>query len=312
MTLPKLSLVIPAHPSDSARLRELLESIDAQDYPKEKVEQLIIYEGNSEEAKAIGIQKATGQVIGMLCTDNVLIGPSFLRVMALAAMDPGIIGCYTSHYHYAKEDKPLSRYFSLLGANDPVCWWLGKADRSSYLSVGQLWPETRRFDRDIPSLGDNGFFLKAEAAQLATSSPETFGSCMCMCRRLQLLGLHTYRIIPSHEDFGVWHKTGESWRVYLAKRWRYVRELYWGKLSSRDWRMVSGPADYFRVILFGLASLCILPHLWVAARGYRRVPDSAWLIHIPLCFALTLMYALAWAEHLLLRLMDSCRAACTR
>mgnify|MGYP001592310291 CR=1 FL=1 len=138
---PTLSLVIPVGPGDDASLQALLTSLQTQEYPQEQVEVLLIRQGNSEEAKAIGIQKAQGEIIGMLCTDNVLTTPDFLTQMVNAARQPGVVGAYTSHYAYVKKDTALNRYFALLGANDPLCWWLGKADRRSYLEERRLsWP----------------------------------------------------------------------------------------------------------------------------------------------------------------------------
>lgn len=73
-----LSLVIPAKDKNDPKLADLLKSIKAQDFPKDKMETLIITEGTSESAKAIGIRKAKGEVIGFLASDNEIIDNNFL------------------------------------------------------------------------------------------------------------------------------------------------------------------------------------------------------------------------------------------
>ena len=302
---PKLSLVIPCGPKDDDHLKTFLASLDQQDYPKDRLEVLCIREGNSEEAKAIGIAQASGEVIGMFCTDNVLIGSEFLRTMVKAT--DGVTGAYTSHYHYEPTDTVLSRYFALLGANDPLCWWLGKADRQSWLRgypKGQTNHEVDfAYHAYLPSLGDNGFFLHAALAKSVLTTPSEFGSCMDMCERLKQAGQATYRIVGTT----VWHRSGLSWRRYFVKRWRYVRDLYWARLSTRRWVMVQSLRDWMGVCGFGICSLLVLPHLVISLRGYRRVRDMAWFLHPIVCVVLTGVYACAWADHLLRRLLSSRR-----
>ena len=77
----KLSLVIPAKDKNDPKLADLLKSIEAQDFTKEELEILVITEGTPESAKAIGIRRAKGEVIGILASDNELIVTDFLSVI---------------------------------------------------------------------------------------------------------------------------------------------------------------------------------------------------------------------------------------
>lgn len=294
-----LSLVIPVGAHDAAHLARLLASLDQQDFPKASLETLLIREGNSEEAKAIGIRQAQGEVIGMLCTDNVFTSSTFLSEMVDAARQPGVVGAYPSHYAYRRQDTLLNRYFALLGANDPLCWWLGKADRQGYYSDSKFG--TTQFAKSIPSLGDNGFFIKSSLAKSILTTPDRFGSCMDMCEDLRRQGHATYAITPNT----LWHRTGESWTMYVRKRWRYTQTLYWAKRGMRRWQMVDGWRDWVGCLSFASVSLLGMPHFVLALCGYTRIRDLAWFLHPLVCLLLTGLYAAAMLTH-------GCRWWCAR
>ena len=286
----RLSIVIPVGPGDDRLLADLLASLRRQTMPRTDYEILCIREGNSEEAKAIGIHQSRGAIIGLFCTDNILVEPDFLEVMTHAASQAGVVGAYTARYAYVKEDTALSRYFALLGANDSLVWWLGKSDRQDALQPAHQDVGQRTFTDPLPSLGDNGCFYKGPLLRDILPTPETFGSCMCLCEDLRRQGHATWNIISSH---AIWHRSGASFLTYVKKRWRYVNTLYWQRLPIRRWRPVSTLSDWIAVGLFAAASSVVVPHLFLSLRGYRRKPDAAWFLHPFVCGCLTWLYT--WA-----------------
>ena len=284
--MPTLSIVIPSRSQDDPGLGRLLYDLTQQSFRDYEV--LIETTGNSEEAKAHGILRATGRILGFFCTDNAIRDRHFLKTMVWYASHPDVDGAYTAQYDYVKTDRILSRYCALLGANDPVCWWLGKADRHSYLERSQT--EIRSFPRQIPSVGDNGFFLKRSVAHMVKIEPSTH-FCIDFCDDLRRAGHARYWVVSSQK---LWHRTGESWVDYFRRRYVYARDLYFRDFQKRRWIMVDTPRDWFAVLGFVLASLVVVPHLYTSVRGYRRVPDVAWLVHPVVCLGLTAVYAWAW------------------
>ena len=285
---PSLSLVIPVGPHDDEALANLLASIDRQAFPKESLEVLLQYEGNSEEARAEGIRQATGDIIGCLDADNQLLGFEFLQHMVAAALQSDVCGVYPSHYAWFADDAPLNRLFALLGGNDPLALFLGKADRRSWLVA----PRTERvvFRGSVPTLGSNGFFVKRECVQpywWAWRSSHIDG-----CQVMADHGHGTYTVV----DTVIWHRTGLTLGSWLKKRYTYAVTL---GLRPRRWRLVATVGDWLKCGLFLLLSLCLLPSLWVSGVGYRRHRDHSWWL-LPLAAAgLACVYTVALAQHLL-------------
>src|SRR3990167_9275262 len=120
----KLSLIIPAKDVNDRKLKDLLSSIHKQDFQAQEMEVLVITEGTSESAKAIGIRRAKGNVIGFLASDNELIGSDFLMSHYQNALFQG--APYPLKYFHSMADDILNRYFVLIGGNDPLAYYMRK------------------------------------------------------------------------------------------------------------------------------------------------------------------------------------------
>jgi glycosyltransferase involved in cell wall biosynthesis len=125
MKMPSISIVIPTY--NSARtLTSCLESIRKQDYPKDKIEIIIVDAGSSdntveiagqftdiypnplrtgEAGKAVGVRHATGEIIALIDSDNILPERDWLKRMAAPFEYPEIAGTEPLYYNYRQEDR---------------------------------------------------------------------------------------------------------------------------------------------------------------------------------------------------------------
>jgi len=275
-----LSLVIPAKKKDQ-KLFELLASIDAQDFPKKELEVLVITEGTSESAKAIGIRRAKGEVIGFLASDNEIIHKDHLSY----AYDWAKKGFWQSAlYYHSFSDNVLNRYFALIGGNDPLSYYMGKNDKRSHANYKTNLRGT---------IGDNGFFIRKDLIE-KTDLDNYYHIDNAIEATEGIFGCTT--------DYPIWHKTGGNIFKFFAKRYRYGLQHAFN--SNRRWHLVDFKkrGDILKLIWFILAAVTFIHPLVTATRGYSKIRDIAWFIHPVISFLTVVTYG-TLVCHLCLRRM---------
>lgn len=280
----KLSIVIPTKSKDDPKLADLLRSIEAQDFPKDQMEILVITEGTSESAKAIGIRKAKGEVIGILASDNVIPSyPKWLETLCFLAKLNGAV--QPAYYEHRKSDDALTRYFALIGNNDPLAFYMNKNDRFPRY----LGPESILRITNGRTIGDNGYFVVRDLIGMTDldnyyhidNANEVPSDCV------------TY---PN----SIVHNTGGNIFTFFAKRYRYGLQHAFN--SNRRWHLVdfSRKEDICRLVWFIVASLTVVHPLVTSIRGYLKLRDLAWFMH-PIVCLMTLFTYTALVIHITLR-----------
>lgn len=269
-----LSLVIPAKSLNDPKLKELLESIEGQEcFPKEDLEVLVITEGTSESAKAIGIRRAKGEIIGILASDNV-IHKHFLSMMCNPELLEHADALYPAMYHYYEKDDILNRYFSLIGGNDPLSFYMHKNDKNPH--------QIKDFNKVLgnTTIGDNGFFIKKYLIE-NTDLDNYYhidNAIEALPKPARIAVVET----------SIWHKTGGNIFKFYSKRYHYGLQHAFN--TNRRWHLVdfNRKEDICRLVWFITASLTVVHPLMTSIRGYQKVRDLAWFLH-PICCMMTLL-----------------------
>ena len=214
----------------------------------------------------------------MFCADNEIMDKTLFsnvhRVMKYGNFD----GQYPIQYFYNTKDNSLNRYFSLMGGNDPVCYYLGRNDRVPHVLSLRLGSRNMHGTDKRRSYGCNGFFYKSEAIKKTD-----LDNYYPMDNALEVGAIYGFT------SDAIWHKTAENLFSFLKKRYRYARDLYCQR-QNRRWKIISEKEDYWRLGGFIISTLSCLPCLWVSIKGYSKIKDPAWFLHWPICAGFLITY----------------------
>jgi len=317
--LPRVSVVIPTLNS-AATLQACLRSIAAQDMPRGHYEIVVADAGSSDDTRAIaiangadkvvenqlktgeagkaaGIQASAGELIALVDSDNILPGTDWLSRMTAPFADPAVVASEPLAFTVRAEDPALTRYFALLGMNDPLCLFTKNYDRVcgitgrwTGLDVVQVdrgdYLELTLSEQALPTIGANGFVFRRSLLSHVAWQPYFF-------------------------DIDVMHQAVRAGYVRVAKVKTGIVHLYCARLSDfarkqrrriRDFlffaqeKQRTYPWDRQKksgVVLFGLSTLLVFPLIVQTLRGFLRKPDRAWLYHVPVCWVTLWMYGSA-------------------
>mgnify|MGYP001604478104 FL=1 len=315
--LPTISCVIATFYS-SQSLEECLVSVFSQNYPKGKIE-VIIVDGGSKDStldiikkfkvrlykvppwdqeaeynKGIGALHAKKELVLFIDADNVLPHKNWLKNMVKPLMENSeITGSETLRFHWDPKDNILDRYFALLGGVDPVPYYLGKDSKLSYAfdSYNLLGESTdcgdyylvKFTEKRIPVIGANGFILRRKLLKFAKSDPKNFFHTDVNYDLIQR-GFNKYAIVK--DDIIHFKRTKISYFVkFLIRRKHIMETQYFERISKRRYAVFVPETDTLNLIKYIIYSLTFIKPTFDAIRGYIKVRDPAWFLHPLLCFS---------------------------
>jgi glycosyltransferase involved in cell wall biosynthesis len=314
---PMVSFVIPTLNSERY-LDECLAAVRAQDYPRDRVELLLVDAGSTdatldiarrhgvdrildnplrtaEAGKAVGIRAAGGELICLVDSDNVLIGTDWLSSMVAPFEDPEVISSEVLRWDYRRSDSYVNRYQGLTGVNDPMCLWVGNFGRWSELKGRWTdyphestrrdgWEKVRVDAALVPTMGANGYIVRRRAFQVVPVGDYLFD--IDFVHDLVNAGEATVARV----DVPIRHYFCDGLGQFVRKTRRRAHDFFYYSAQGRrtyPWTRRRKLA----VVRFALSTVLVVPLLADVLRGWRKRPDPAWLFHVPACWATLAVYA---------------------
>jgi glycosyltransferase involved in cell wall biosynthesis len=295
-----------------------LDSIATQVYPKELVE-IIVADGGStdstleivrqytdkiypnpfktgEAGKAVALKHATGEIVALVDSDNILPQADWLTRMVAPFDDLQVVGAEPLEYTYRPTDGLITRYCALMGMNDPLCLFLGNYDR--YNAITGKWTEmpvkaedkgdylkVQLSERGLPTIGANGFLVRRKA--LLACSVDQYVFDIDIVYELVAEGENKFAKVK----VGVVHIFSGTVTTFIRKQRRRIKDYrHYQRLRKYPW----GALNKTRLIKFILYTLTVFPLLVQMLRGMTRKNDLAWWFHPVACWITMIVYAVGY------------------
>jgi len=277
---------------------------------KYKVEKILHNSLRTGEAgKAIGVEAAKNEIVALVDSDNILPSRNWIKTMIEPFKEPNIVGCEPLYYSYRLRDPLITRYCALLGMNDPMIMYIGNYDRYNHITGKWTEMPVKTVDRgsylhvqldgrNTPSIGANGFMIRAEVLKKLNYKPYLFDiDIVC---QLVKNGLNRFAKVK----IGIVHLFADDVNTFIRKTERRIRDyVFYEKCRMRiyPWFQLARARYRLRILKFVLCTLLMFPLAHNSIKGYKRIPDKAWLFHLLGCWITLLVYSIG----LLYKLVES-------
>jgi len=321
--LPSVSILTMSYNPELGLFEEFLKRIKLQDYPRAKIEHLIMDGGSAngaiELARKYGVKVhsdsklkdeismrqsmllhgAKNDIVVWLETDNLFIDKTALRKLVRPFVEnDDVIASYSFHYSYNPKLAFLDRYCALMGLSDPIVHYLGKADRRPWFEKRANYPKVEdrktysiiQFDENnLPTVGDNGFLARRKILLKAKTSPAYFFHTDVF---FDLLG-KGYNKYAAVYDTSIEHVIRSDFLKLIRRRIEYMeRDAQPTMLKNRRYQIFDPKRrkDKINLVLFGIFTFTLIQPLLVSLRGYLKIRDRAWFAHILMCWLFLIYY----------------------
>lgn len=303
---PKISIIIPTYNSEDY-IKACLDSIYKQNYPKSKLEVLVVDGGSTdktreiakkypvkllnnpkklaEPAKTLGFKKATGDYFFYLDSDAELVSKNwFKNILKPFLEDEEIAGSFT-RYLPRKTQSAFNRYVSY----NPLQLW----SMLSFLlpSISSITISKKK-DYDVVKINPDksppvGICLyRKKYLDKVIKNPDTFNYVdIAIPLQLAELGHDKFAYV---KQAGLYHRR-TNLKHELKRQKRDVTVTYLPVIGERKFNYIdfNNPFDLFKVIFWVIYVNIIIPSLLVGIYKTIKYKDWAGMYELPTNFLLT-------------------------
>lgn len=308
-----MSFIVPTY-NNKVLVKRCLDSIFSQDYPKEMIEVITIDGGSTDgtlellkeypvrllhnkerfpEGKGMGksqaVQRAKNELIAFVDQDNELQGNSWLKEMIKPFKDKNIVGV-ACKLLVKKEDNITNRYLSLVGTDSFAIY--RSIEGRMALNKIKLKDEGDYFSYKLKTdnclcTGGNCFIVRKEALNKINSYTQDVEMIYAFAEKNYKIAIpkNAYTHHLAIDSFYNFLKKRNYWATHQRAKNIEDRKYSWTPRTKREYKI------FFS---FLIKSLTIIPNFIVSINNYFKTKESAWLLHAPSVFLITLIYGKVW------------------
>ncbi len=308
MSLPFISFIIPTYNAQKY-LDKCLDSVKEQDYPKDKMEILVVDGGSidrtlsiakkygagilknpyrdAESGKSIGIQASKGEIIALVDADNELVEKNWLKSMVQPLIENSSIFGVESPWYIKKGDPSINQYVTLLRIADPVARRLHPKmkveDKKDYIIYSMQTGQT-------PVVGANGFLWRKKFIKLIDMYKPKFEEV----NYVSLMVNNGFFSYSRAKNVGIYHNYCTSILNYIQKRLKIGRKFMQRKEKKQEtWVDQSKNTSFIGAVLYNIS---IIFPLMEAITEYRKSKNVAWFWHPFISFLTVVVYGYSFIE----------------
>lgn len=307
-----VSVLVPTLNSERT-LAACLGALRAQRYPAEALEIVVADGGSSDRTRAIALEHgarvvdnplrtgeagkaaalraARHELVALIDSDNIVVGPDWLERMTAPFADPAVVGAEPLRFVAEPEDTVIDRYCALIGANDPFCLFAGVYDKHSLLTGRWTGLPVAVAEREgwftfalaqpLPTIGANGTVYRRAALE------GIVGDYLMDVDLPVVLGTRIPGARFAKVDVGIRHLFCSDTRAFVRKQTRRVRDYFSPEARAEPRVYPWGGLVAKAAARFVLACVTVVPLLAQSLRLYARSRDPAAFYH-PVAAWLTL------------------------
>lgn len=309
---PKISVILPTYQAEKY-IKNCLDSIAMQEYPKSKLEILVIDGGSKDktleivrgfktfptkilfnpfrdcdQGKSIGLHGATGEIIALIDADNELNSSVWFKEMIEPLQEDETIFGVESPWLIRKDDPLINQYETLLQVADPLARRFHPKmeiiDRDKYLVYKAKLGDT-------PVIGANGFLWRRKVIDSVGGYENKFEEVNFIARVIAG-GYFSYAKV---KNVGIYHYYCTSVFSYIKKRIKIGRKFLGRKeKKQKTWVDLASNDSFFGAVLYNIS---IIGPLIEAIGEYKKSKNIAWFYHPFISWLTILVYAYAVGEH---------------
>ena len=319
--LPKVSFVICTLNCRDF-IERCLKSINKQDYPKDKVEKIVVdsystdgtievskklgarviltekrgYMEGKGMPKSIGCSKAKGEIVITIDSDNFLVEKDWIRKMIYPLIVDNSVDYCISRMLVTKSDPLINQYLSYVGT-DPFAIYCSLDHQISLRNVNLIdkgeYFTYNNTKRNFFITG--GYYLAFKKSTLRKIGGYTRDVDVA----IKLASRKGGSVIAIPKDAHLHHLMTPSVKDFLRKKLKWGKYYFNKGHQKRGFNWSNGLFGKFGKFNFSyqvIKSLIFLPALFVSLKMIFLTKDKAWLLHAPMTWATTAVYIISYVK----------------